>query len=283
MTASALTLQVLFSALLHASWNALVKRERDPQNATVGVLLLAALIAGAAALLTRQGLGTPRGHLFAVASGMTEAGYVFSLARALHHGSLGRVYAIGRGGALVLVWPISVLWLGELATPIALTGAGLVVLGLLLSGARTAEPRGSDKAGAVGWALVSAVCIAGYNLLYKRALREGAAPHALFATSIGIAIAFNLALAGRGREGIFRFVRERLWVAALGGLIAFGSFGVFLWCLQSGGAGALVTLRNTSIVFTQGLALLIGERPSRAQLSASVLITGGAVLLAWPA
>lgn len=282
MSAAAITLLVLLSALLHAGWNALVKREREPQTATLGVLLLAAVIAVAISLLTHQGLGTPSGHLFTVASGLCEAGYVFCLARALHRGSLGRMYAIARGGALVLVWPASLLWLGEHATLLALSGAGLVTLGLLLSGAGARLPANGDKAGALGWAVAAAVCIAAYSLSYKRALMGGAGPSALFATSIGIALTFNLLLAGRGRGAIFRFIGDRLGIALLGGIFACASFALFLFCLEHGGAGALVTLRNTSIVFAQGLALLIGERPSRAQLSASVVIAAGAVLLSWP-
>jgi drug/metabolite transporter (DMT)-like permease len=41
----------------------------------------------------------------------------------------------------------------------------------------------------------------------------------------------------------------------------------------------VLTLRNTSIVFTALIGWIVGERPSRAQLLGAALVTGGAILV----
>jgi len=45
------------------------------------------------------------------------------------------------------------------------------------------------------------------------------------------------------------------------------------------GAGAVLTLRNTSVLFTQILALWGGEKPSARVMAGAVLVVGGALLL----
>ena len=50
--------------------------------------------------------------------------------------------------------------------------------------------------------------------------------------------------------------------------------------MREAGAGVVTTLRNTSILFAQGLAFLLGERPTRLGVIGALLVTAGAVLLA---
>ena len=47
------------------------------------------------------------------------------------------------------------------------------------------------------------------------------------------------------------------------GLLAAASFLIFLFALQRAGAGAVFTLRNTSIVFAQLFSWALGERPTQ--------------------
>jgi drug/metabolite transporter (DMT)-like permease len=60
------------------------------------------------------------------------------------------------------------------------------------------------------------------------------------------------------------------------------SFALLLTALARGGAGAVLTLRNTSIAFALVLAVLQGERPGRRQSFGAVLVMAGAMLLGWP-
>jgi drug/metabolite transporter (DMT)-like permease len=48
------------------------------------------------------------------------------------------------------------------------------------------------------------------------------------------------------------------------------------------GAGAMATLRNTSIVFAVLLSRILGERPTPRQWLGAALVSAGAMGLAWP-
>jgi drug/metabolite transporter (DMT)-like permease len=274
---------ILSSAFFHALWNALLKRQEDPESALVGIITVAMLTSGVWALgLEGQAFPTPSGMAWAVGAGVLEAGYLVSLARSLRRAPLGLAYTVARGGAILLVWPASVLWLDEPFTLQALLGATVLGLGLALTNlARLSAP----ALAGVWWASLSAACIAGYNLAYKRSIVEGAQPPALFALSMGVALALVLALVHRGPEsrGALRrqLVSHPLRLVGAG-LLCTLSFALVLLGLQRTGAASVLTLRNTSIVFAYGFGALQGESFGRLQLTGLVLVLLGTVVLGWP-
>jgi drug/metabolite transporter (DMT)-like permease len=79
-----------------------------------------------------------------------------------------------------------------------------------------------------------------------------------------------------------RLERGALLRLAGGGALATASFLLFLVGLERSGAGIALTLRNTSVVFAQLLAALIGERLPGRQLVGSALVVLGAALVASP-
>jgi uncharacterized membrane protein len=66
------------------------------------------------------------------------------------------------------------------------------------------------------------------------------------------------------------------------GAVCGSSFLILLEALSGGGAGFVLTLRNTSVLFATVLAAAIGEHPGRPQVLGAVLVAGGAILMAWP-
>src|SRR4051812_11283431 len=72
---------ILASAVLHALWNALVKRERDSQAATLGVLTVATVLSALVALARGEGFASRGALLAGVAAGLCEAGYFATLGR----------------------------------------------------------------------------------------------------------------------------------------------------------------------------------------------------------
>ncbi|WP_439332613.1 EamA family transporter [Pyxidicoccus fallax] len=145
------------------------------------------------------------------------------------------------------------------------------------------RPAGPAATG-VAWAALAAVCISGYHLAYKLALAEGAQPPALFAT--GLLVALPVLVLERVRKlGWATLRREALvrpGLVVFTGIICTLSFALLLSALGSSGAGAVLTLRNTSIAFALALAALQGERLERRQLTGAALVAVGAVLLGVP-
>lgn len=279
---AAVVVLVVLSAAVHAAWNALLKRRRDPESAVLGVMAASAVTAILGAVVLGGRVPPAKSVAFALLAGLLEAGYFVTLARALARAPLGSAYTVVRGGALVVVWPISILALGERLSVGAALGTALVLVGLALTGAgdRPREASGPKHA-SHRWAFVCALFVAGYHLAYKVALSAGGAPRGVVAISLGTA-AFVAAL-GSGparRAAVARAFAKEGPVIALAGALATASFLVFLEAMARAGAGAVLTLRNTSILFAQALALVLGERPRHLVLAGAALVTAGAVLLA---
>ncbi len=279
---------VLFSALLHATWNALLRLERDKDRTLVIAIIIATLFAtvvaavrwrlGAVPFATLGGLG------FTIVAGVFEAMYFGALARAMERGKLGLVYTISRGGAVVVVWPLSIAVFAELATPAALAGSLVVLGGLALCGMGAGAKRagGADQRSAIAWAVACAGSIAGYHLAYKAALREGVNPSACFALSLGVSAAINvIRLGAGGRAQLGAVLRARWPRLIVMGLVCGGSFLILMEALAIGGSGYVLTLRNTSVLFAAGMSWWIGEPPSRVELAGAALVATGAVLMAW--
>ncbi len=270
---------LVVSALLHAAWNALLKRERSPQAASLGVLA-AAVAFSAVAVAAWPGATLPRGAAlgWAIGAGGFEAVYFVTLGEALARASYGAVYAIARGGALLVVWPAAALLLGEPVTARSAAGAALVGLGVAL-----VAVAGRERAtrGGIGLAVACAASIAGYHLCYDRALLAGAAPAPLFAVAFAVALPCVFGWARRGGAGAGWGGGWRTplrW--AFAGALATASFLLFLGGLARSGAGPALTLRNTSVVFAQLLALAMGEAVPRRQLLGAALVVAGAALVA---
>lgn len=273
---------VLTSALLHAAWNALLKRSPAPEAAVLAMIAIGAVSAVALALALRVPW-PPLGSVgWSLAAGVLESGYLFTLARALSRAPLGVVYTTARGGALLVVWPVSIALLGETLTSLRVGGTLLVLAGLAATSWQPrAGDRGASERSGVSWALLCALFIGGYHLAYKLALLEGASAPAADAISLSTAAAVNLALAGPGKiRAAWLALRAQPLRVLSGGLLANLSFLLFLFAMAQGGAGVLLTLRNTSILFAQGFALALGERPGRLGLLGVALVFVGAVLLA---
>jgi drug/metabolite transporter (DMT)-like permease len=280
---SAALVLVLSSAFFHALWNALLKRHEDPENAVVGVIAVTVVSGGLWALgLEGDAFPSSQALLWTLVAGVLESGYLATLARALHHAPLGLAYTVSRGGALLLVWPVSVLWLGERLTPWAVVGAALVALGMAVM--NLVRPQEGRVGEGVLWALACAACIAGFNVSYKRALGAGAQPPALFTLSLGVALPLLVLprLRGQSWPGLLRKVIARPLLLVAAGLLCTLSFSLLLLALAHSGAGAVLTLRNTSIAFALGLGALQGERLGRRQLAGAGLVLLGAVVLGWP-
>jgi uncharacterized membrane protein/multidrug transporter EmrE-like cation transporter len=279
MPTMALTL-AFASAIIHALWNVLLKRSQDLDTASAGVFLVAMVAAGGASLLV-PGPAFPdtAGLLWGLGAGFFEGCYFIGLVRSLERAPLGWSYSWMRGSAIVLVWPVSVLLLGESFRWSSLGCVAGVCAGLRLLGSAS---KGTKAPGALPWALFTGGCIASFNLFYKLSLLHAAQPLALFSLSMAVGLPIQAAVRiFRQGWASFRILPQRPGLVLVAGLLCTLGFSLFLVALSGTGTGAVSTIRNTSVAFALVFSLALGERPSPRQWLGAGLVTLGAAGLGW--
>lgn len=268
-------LLVLLSAFLHALWNAILKQTRNLESSSLGILAVSMVTTWAAVpLLAGPAFPRPWAIAWSLAAGLFEGVYFLALTRALDRAPLGWSYTWMRGTAILLVWPASALCLGERVHPVAAVSAAVLCLGLAAMGLAPGLER---KPHSLRWALVTGVAIACYTLCYKLALTHGGQPVAVYAVSTCLSLPILVLMRVRRRglpEGLT--LPGQPWRVAAAGLLCAGSFLLYLKALALEGAGAMTTLRNTSVVFAVLLSTALGERPTPRQWLGAALVAAGA-------
>lgn len=269
-------LSVLGAALLHASWNALV---RIGASKMTGMVIMTAL-QGSAGLMIALGRPLPEGVVWVwlLASGFLHAAYKLFLAYAYEHGDLSRVYPIARGTAPLIVLALGAfLFSDEISGPayVGILGLGFGILmmanGVLASG---------ESRKLIPFALCSAAATAGYSIVDGMGARVAgdAATFVAWLFAFDAALMLPIAAALRG-PGVFR-ASARSW--GLGALAAAGSYGAYaiaVWAMTQAPIALVAALRETSILFAVAIGVIFfGEKLDRAKIAAAVLIVGGVVL-----
>ena len=279
-------LAVLLGALLHATWNALVKSSGDKQLD----LALVHLLGGIAALPLLAWVGLPpvSAMPFIGLSLLIHIAYYVTLNGAYQHGELGSTYPIMRGSAPLLVALGSTLLLGERLTSTAWLGIGAVTVGVLMVGlARPAETLHHGRA--IAYALANAVVIAGYTLVDGHGVRLSAGAGATAASYVVLLFVLDgipyptlvfLQRSRAARQAMLAYARRRWPLATLGGLASLGSYWIALWAMTRAPVAAVSALRETSVLFATALSVIVlKERFGLQRAGGAVVIVGGVVAL----
>lgn len=276
--ASPVLLAVLGAALLHASWNALLKRRGEPLLATLLVVAGATLLAAIALPL----LPAPASACwpFIAASSGIHTVYFLLLIETYGDGQVSHAYPLMRGCAPLLVALADGPLTGE-ALSVGQWCAMLLICGGVL-GQWLAARRGSHGARrATVFALLTAGVIAAYTLVDGQGVRRSGAPAAytlwIFVLTGVVVCAWTV----RGRlRALAGFARANPLVAPLGGIASVGSYVIALWAMTRAPVAAVAALRETSILFATAIAVVVLREPvGRARLAAIALIACGAIAM----
>src|ERR1035437_9660469 len=184
-------LAVLFAALCHAGWNALIKVGLDPLSTTT----LISIGSGAVALVFLPLTGMPAWDAWPwlIASVVIHLVYFAALIEAYRSGDLGQVYPIARGSAPLMTAAATTFIVGEKLSLVGWSGIVALVAGVFLLSARGGRELAKIDRRAVGFALITALTICTYSVVDGIGARLSANPNAyslwLF---VGIALAVLL-------------------------------------------------------------------------------------------
>jgi drug/metabolite transporter (DMT)-like permease len=286
MTPVALAL-VLVSAVAHATWNLFAKRAG---GGALFIWLFEALAALLYAPLALAVIITQRPHIgalgfvFLAGSVLLHLVYFLVLQRGYRAGDLSLVYPLARGTGPTLSTATAIVLFGERPTPLAIAGAVLVAVSvvILVSGPQTlGAARGGGAGWAIGYGLLTGVVIATYTLWDKHAVSALAIPPLLlnWGNDLGRALLLlPLALRRRAQVGaLWRDHRgEALGVAILSPL----SYILVLTALVFTPVSYVAPAREVSILIGAVLgARLLAEGDARRRLvAAGTMVLGVAAL-----
>jgi phosphonate utilization associated putative membrane protein len=272
---------VLFGALLHASWNGVIKAGTDKSLDTALMHSLGFVVA--IPILLVVGPPKPAAWPWLAASLTVHVAYYIALANAYKHGDLGLTYPIMRGTAPLLVALASGRLIGEQLPLATWVGVAGISGGVLLVGLSHASGNGSHRH-AVGYALANALMISMYTLADGIGVRTAGNALQYVATLFlvnGLPY-FTLVMWRRGdrRPQAWAYMSTRWRLALVGMAASAGSYGIALWAMTQAPVAAVAALRETSVLF----AALIGAKWLQEgfgvrRAAGTLLIVGGVVAL----
>lgn len=276
MSTTALSI-VLFAALLHASWNALVKAAPDRALTLAAVSGMHALAGLILILISAPPAVASWPSIFA--STVIHYVYYVLLFQAYRLGDLSQVYPISRGMAPALVALGAYLMIGEALPPLGWAGLGLVTIGIALLALQRGVGQADSKAILV--AALLGLSIAAYSVADGIGVRFSGSPTGymgwLFLLESPVALVI---LASRRRASIP--INWRIFgIGLIGGLFAVTAYGLVLYAKTIAHIGAVSAVRESSVI----IAALIGvvvfrERPWVGRVFAAVVVATGVVTLA---
>ncbi len=271
-------LAVLAAAVMHASWNVLVKLRLDR---FLSLLLIQALMGvGGIGMLLAFPPPAAASIPYALTSGILHLGYNLFLARSYRTGDLSQVYPISRGAAPLLT--LLVTW-GFMHEDVNLTiGAGVALLVAGIWAVSLAGRRGLRLDGlTLFFAIGTSLFITAYTIVDGIGGRVSGQPSS-YAGMVFVFDALFLsaaALAMRG-PGVVRQVAPYWKTGVLGALLAGGAYWIAIWAMTKAPIAGVAALRETSILVVMLLSMrLLNEPVTLPRLAGALLIVAGAMLI----
>jgi len=295
MSSLALAL-VIVAALIHAGWNYLTKCSDNKLVFSwlfrwVGVILYLPLILWQPSLPVlsgRTGLNLPWiVWPLVVATGLLHALYFWALTAAYDSSDLSLSYPLSRGLGALLVLLLATLLLGERPSWLGLLGVLLIVVGVY-----TLQLHSFHASDALmplrvlgtpggGYAALTGVCVAGYSLVDKLAVRYVSPLVYIYLMFVAAAI-FSTPLIGRSGWDVVREEWRKNWWAIIAvGVLCLFAYLLILWAMTLAPVSYVVAVRNLSIVFGALLGTwLLSESYGQQRIAGSALVCLGAACIA---
>jgi drug/metabolite transporter (DMT)-like permease len=271
-------LVILVAALLHASWNAVVKSGDDKM---LGLALIH-IVAGTICVFLLPFANWPARAAWPYLglSVMLHWGYYWSLAQGYRVGELSYVYPIARGTAPLIVAGGAVVFAGELISGTTLLGILVVSGGIITLGLEQGLPdRHQWKP--LSFGLLTGIWISAYTLTDALGVRHSGNALGYIASLFMLeAVTFGFLIAFIRRQQLGGYLKCN-WRSLLGGgIAAAGAYGLVIYVMNSNTIAIVAALRETSVVMAALIgARLLKERFGPTRLAAAVMVTMGIILM----
>lgn len=269
---------VLIAALLHASWNYLVKRTDDKH------MSMSAVVCGHTPFAVAAIFCTPIPKLdslpYVIAGAVLHTGYQIFLLYSYRIGDLSQVYPLARGVAPLVVAGISVMLLGVNLSKFELAAVVMIGTGIMsLTFVRRSDGLRNSRSATL--AIITGGFIAAYSLVDGLGARKAGTALGFYSwLSVFNAIIFATIIR-LIRPGLIKKVVFQNWRLFLGGGCAsFTAYALVIWAFTLAPIALVTALRETSIIFALLLGVcVLNERLDLIKMLATMLTILGVGML----
>lgn len=266
---------VLFAAIFHACWNALVKIGSDR---FLGISLLT-FFSGIVTLPALFWIGLPdiAAWKWIGLSVLFHIGYTLSLSRCYTLADFNQIYPISRGSAPLMTAILGFLLFHEQLPTMGLVGILLIIAGIILISRSRQSTEFNLRKDALFFALLTALFTASYTLADGNGSRVGTSPLAyiLWLFFLNGMVMYLLAWI-RYRKNLNGKMKSYWKPAFFGGVMQLVSYGIVIWAMSHASIVLVAALRETSVLFAMLLSIyILKEQFNRKQLLACLVILAG--------
>jgi drug/metabolite transporter (DMT)-like permease len=275
------------AAIAHATWNIAMKRAGTSGTSFIAVTLLIGVIAFAPFGIASLVASPPDAAIWlalVAGSAALQLAYFLLLQRGYRLADVGVVYPVARGVGPLLSVIAAVILLGERPGPIALTGAVLVVAGVViigLAGARQASSDAGRRGRGIRYGALVGVVIAAYTLWDAAAVTLAALePIGYYWASMVVQLLVLGVLALRAPATAVETARAHPIAAVLVGVLSPLAYIAVLYAYQLAPVAIVAPAREVSVVLIAlaGWMLFHEPHPVRRLLGSAIVLTGIALL-----
>ena len=269
---------VIFAAFLHATWNAMVKNEKDKYLAVSGIVF--GHVPASIVVIFLIPSPSVESIPYIILSAILHNGYQWFLLSAYKFGDYTKVYPIARGSAPIFVSIVSLIFFAVVLSRFELLGIAVICLGILSLSFQDSTSVTNRKA--IIYALITGSFIMGYSITDGYGARISASVLSYMGWSFILnAFLFAILLNFMKQPGIItRVAKDGKFIFFVGGTISYLVYAIIVWGFTQAPIPVVTALREISIVF----ALLIGtfflkEKFTYLKTTAVLTIFIGVILL----
>jgi len=271
---------VLTSAFLHAFWNLLLKRANSGLTLMWLIFLSMVIVyvpVAAYIYIANQPVIGSRELVAMAGNGVLQLTYFLLLNQSYRFGDLSVVYPLARGSGPLLVTIYAVTVIGEKPSPLAVGGAVLIAVGVLVLGFNPKALRVPGAAKGVMFALLTGATIATYTLWDRYAVHDLKINPFLYLW-VGAVVQWVVITPFVLRRGaaIGAEWRARWKYAVSIGAISIGAYALILFALTFSPVSYIAPAREISVLVgsLMGSRVLAEEFTPRRIIAAAAMVIG---------
>jgi drug/metabolite transporter (DMT)-like permease len=268
------TVLALTAAILHASWNLLVKQSTDRRLALWGQFTIGGAISAVVLAIWSISASPPDiAWRWAIISGATHVPYLMLLSRAYDRGDFSMSYPIVRGAGALAAAAGGVLLLNDSLSVTSTIGIVIAVLGLFVLAK-------SGSWHVVGAALAVASTIAVYSVVDGHGTRQS--QPVAYALALNIAAAFFVSLYAsvHSRKQMIPTLKAHWKVMSLAGVFSTVAYMLVMIAYRHAPVGYVASLRESSVVIAAFAGWkMLDEGDHKRRIASAAIVLAGLVVL----